>query len=63
MWSENLNLVNSGDRKLQCLFTVWRSLLKRIRATNPDPIPKGARLMKAKNFPMRSPEKNKKRTV
>lgn len=42
---------------IELYSTVCRSRLKRIRATKPDPIPNGARLTRAKNFPIISPTK------
>lgn len=36
-------------------FTVCKSLRNIIKATKPAPIPKGAKLIKASNFPNRSP--------
>lgn len=37
-------------------FTVCKSRLKIIRATNPERIPRGDRLMMASIFPKKSPE-------
>lgn len=36
-------------------YTVCKSLLKSMSVKNPDPIPKGVRLIKARNFPNKSP--------
>lgn len=37
-------------------LTVCKSLLKSIKVTKPAPIPNGARLIKARNLPIKSPE-------
>lgn len=39
------------------LFTVCRSLLNNISVKNPEPIPKGAKLISANILPIISPEK------
>lgn len=42
--------------KIKLKLTVCRSLLNKISAINPAITAKGAKLAKAKNFPMKSPE-------
>lgn len=53
------NPMSNSPNHTPSTLTVCRSLLNRISATKPAPIPKGARLMNAINLPMRSPETGK----
>lgn len=43
-------------RKQMILLTVCKSRRNKIKAMNPDPIPKGAKLIIANNLPKKSPE-------
>lgn len=52
---------NLNKSKFRCYepvkkLTVCKSLLNNIKATNPAPIAKGAKLIQANNLPKRSPK-------
>lgn len=58
----NKKKLYKSDRNVK-LLTVCKSLLNIISVIKPEPIPNGAKLIKAKNLPKMSPKKKRKKNL